>query len=291
MSSVVAEAVVRNSYREQGRLCQTHRWLAALFAPTDQSTGRLCSETAQIILDGEALPTNKLGMPSLTFAVDDLAVDDVTETNTLRLDIRALRVGDSKTGHDRALMTLTFGEGDALLPPITQVSIDTNINTTQPLWNPPTTDLPPALPTNCRGPLSDAWIAHRLMALKHRWHALGESLVKTAPPYQEIITPGFAMDWGTGSVNGYAELESWLKNSASSMSAARHDVAAFEWLAKGEHHYQAIFDFHWNGISLKGEPMQAQSRHTWQVLDKPLEPFARIEHMQVEFLVPFHVVK
>jgi len=99
------------------------------------------------------------------------------------------------------------------------------------------------------------------------------------------------MDWGTGSVRGYAELEAWLANSASSMTAARHDIAGFQWLVNSNSHFQAIFDFYWNGVSLKGEPMQAQSRHTWQVLDNPAEPFARIEHMQVEFLVPFHVVK
>jgi|GEM_PF-6339912 len=111
-------------------------------------------------------------------------------------------------------------------------------------------------------------VPHRLLSLKHRWHALGESPTKIAPPYLQIITNNFVMDWGTGAVRSYAELEDWLANTASTMSAARHDIARFDWSTIDNGRFQATFEFDWNGISQTGK---------------------RIDRMDVEILIPFHV--
>jgi len=182
-SVVLAEQVVRNSYLEQARLCQTHRWLAAVLQPATRLaadegvTVGLFAKNMGVTLDGQVLPVNAQGLPSLGFTVADLAVADVTSTAALYLDVRSLRVAGTDKAHDRALITIAFGDGDLLLPPIASVTIETQNSATSTKSPSPTDnpDQPPLFPANCSGPLGDGWVAHRLLALKHRWHTLGES--------------------------------------------------------------------------------------------------------------------
>jgi len=188
----------------------------------------------------------------------------------LSMDERGLPDLPTNHANNIKVSDISYVGSDPLLPRIVQLKLVSNTKN-KALTN-----------------LAASAVPHRLLSLKHRWHALGESPIKTAPPYQQIITNNFVMDWGTGSVRSYTELADWLANSASSMATARHDIAKFEWSEKATSQFQAIFEFDWYGISQSGKAMQAKSRHTWQIEDDNDEPYARIDHMDVEFLVPFH---
>ncbi len=208
-------------------------------------------------------PVNSLVTPDFTCELNGRSAP---------LDLRGLPELTAERRQNIELADIEFADADPLLPLISHVKV---------------VSCGELEPTEEKGSFS---VPHRLLSLKHRWHALGESPTKTAPPYTQIISKNFVMDWGTGSVQSHAELEDWLTNSASSMAAARHDIAAFEWSAIDDSRFEATFEFDWNGISQTGKAMQARSRHIWQVLDDGKEPFARIDRMDIQFLVPFHVV-
>jgi len=191
---------------------------------------------------------------------------------SVTLDVRGLPELSKEQHQDFEIADIEFANANPMLPLIHRAHI---VSSEEPE------------PTKVNGSFS---IPHRLLSLKHRWHALGEAPTKIASPYQQIITDTFVMDWGTGAVRSYAQLEDWLTNSASSMAAARHDIERFEWSVIDDGCFHATFEFSWNGISKSGKPMRAQSRHLWLVHDNGQEPFGRIDRMDVEFLVPFHVI-
>ncbi len=264
---------VRNSYRAQAQRSQTHRWLASCLNPATP-IAELFSDRLQCTLNGEPLSLvgTHLSLHSAQAgAILELGSGDGT---CLQVLLDGLQIERNRPAHPTSIH-LGFDSIDSLLPLITRIDI------TQPVTLGSTLDLTPA----------NEYAPHRLLALKHRWHALVESPTKHSAAFQAIITNDFTMDWRQGSVRGYAELANWVTGTAASINAARHDIAAFGWSNPTTGSYEAEFEFDWSGISADDKQMRAKSRHIWRVEDNPTETYARIARMDVEFLVPFHIVE
>ncbi|MEM9621731.1 MAG: hypothetical protein AAF993_08790 [Pseudomonadota bacterium] len=271
---LLPELAVRRSYLEQAQLHQTHRWIvASLTQPSQELITQLLAEDAELLINGR---TETEGAGVLTF-VSDLFVDQLlpsVETKSLFIE-GACAVQSNQLAP--CTIELKFRDADADFPLITAVHVTTQTGADI------TTDL--TLNTIMRS---------RVLALKHRWHALVENPVKRAGPFREIIADGFTMDWERGSLSGFDALVDWVE-STKAIAAARHDIAAFDCsqadALDNEQHYNAQFEFAWSGISQEGQPMQAESQHRWLVVDDPSARFARIKRMDVHFKVPFHIVE
>ena len=265
MTDFPGESAIRHSYLEQARFSQLHRWLAVLHEsraePGDLQAHNLCYE-----LNGAA--ASGASAKAVLRTVDFSSATAISQPQEISLHVLAASSGESLAQLNTHWHTAT---ADPLLPTLEQVSVHAE-----------------AQPAEITARASAGAVPHRILALKHRWHALVESPEKTPEAFKQIIAPEFSMDWQTGGVQGYAELAEWLAGSASSVAAARHDIAAFEWSLLSEGTYQAIFEFDWHGYSHESEPLAAQSRHTWLIEDDPGERYAKLNEMQVEFLTPFH---
>ena len=270
MREFPAETTIRDSYLEQAQLSQTHRWLAAQFSARDGDRaehGALLAPDPRCKLNGGLVTAE-----TARRVVQSLKIVSLTASGRVPTVRLAATQGAAFEARPSTQLLLTFSGSDPLLPLVDSVSISAP-------------ELAGAYPA--REAPKD--IPHRILALKHRWHALVETPTKTPEPFKDIIGERFVMDWGYGSVSGYDDLAAWLAGSASSVGAARHDIALFEWSELSRDHYRAVFEFDWHGYSLDKQPMRAKSRHTWQVHDRRGERYPRLQRMDVEFLIPFHV--
>lgn len=261
MINFPTEQSIRGSYLAQRKLAQLHRWITLQLDPRADASD-LATASLTSTLQGQPCSTTDLSAAVQKHHITHLACDDQTWPNPYMP--APLTVTQDKPS------TLAARFENTELPLLSEVALSNS--------SPVDASAQPSA------------IAHRILALKHRWHAIVEAPQKTPSALQELIAPSFDMQWGYGGLSGFSELSAWLTKSAASMDAARHDIAAFAWEPTGRSTFQAQFDFVWYGYSLELEPMHAESRHTWQIEDDPQERYPRIRDMSVEFLIPFHTV-
>lgn len=251
------EQSIRRSYIAQRQLAQLHRWIALQIDPRADSTN-LTTASLAFTNEGKSCDLSELSDLIRASKPAYLSCNDLTWPNPCeRATIASTTLAGSFDNSEQPLLT--------------DIALDNGKDHQE----------ENARPTA---------IEHRILALKHRWHAIVEAPEKVPAALGELITPSFDMQWGYGGLSGFAELSTWLTKSAASMDAARHDIAAFAWQSTGQNTYQAEFDFVWYGYSNDLEPMHAESRHIWQIVDDPQDRYPRICQMSVEFLTPFHTV-
>ncbi len=265
---VIPNEEVRRSYLEQAQLSQAHRWLAAcLTEPSAAQLSELLADAPGLVINDVEQGSDTTGLPRFS----NLKIEKLTPS----VDSSAVRIhcayGLQSGAAESGTVDLHFSAVQADFPLITSVVI--NGAGTEPV-----AESAPA-----------AIMRSRILALKHRWHGLVENPTKRAEPFREIVTEDFSMDWGRGSLSTFEALAEWVQ-STSSIAAARHDIAGFDCSVAGEDEYTARFEFAWSGISLEGEPMQAESEHRWLVREEPGARFPQIARMEVNLRVPFHIV-
>lgn len=139
----------------------------------------------------------------------------------------------------------------------------------------------------------DLYPQNRLLSLLHYWMALVEDPKRDAAPFKEILVPELDIKFSAAgdTITSFDQLAAWLAGPASAVSASRHTVSNFSYKLLDENRYELKVDLGWHGIRPDNVQMTAKTRHTWTVLDKPTERFARVEKVRVETLEPFKVVK
>lgn len=272
---------VRNSYLEQARLSQAHRWLAAC-----------CGELPKSALDGlfhssvtQNLPYSSLRHPAPGKVVhlpkfkrlEVLSVDGDAD-NRAEFDLAGVQItaaNESEVRQPQVAVALGFTAKPTLEPRVSKLSLEPGGGEVE--------------ESGSTGPqeASVQHLASRILSLKHRWHALVESPDKFPERFREITADHFVMDWGSGSVCGYAELAPWVHRSGKLFAAARHEMTAFDWRSASVGQYQAQFRFDWFGLDRDGQPMVARSEHEWQIIDNPAERYPRIAAMSVNLTEPF----
>lgn len=267
---------VRRSYREQAQLAQAHRWLAAACAgdPAGIFDVLLAPDATLGGLAAAGVPMVSEQLPDLRGARVSNATGPIfPDAQSVTLIVAAIPAGTAAGATIDGHLTFHFTGPDLLRPLIQSVALSD------------------VAARNSRPAGPEQVTASRVLSLKHRWHALVEDPDRTAEPFRELIADGFVMDWGEGSVRSFDELSAWVTGSAASVSAARHDLAEFEWSADGPERYRARFLLHWSGLSRSGRPMAARSEHRWQIQARPRQRFPAIARMDVNLLVSFHMVE
>lgn len=275
------DEVVERSYLEQAQLAQVHRWLAAACAPpgTAEPLDALFAPGARLHWLDAALPLAVEQLPALGSAeLIEVETPEFLDAHSVRLPVTRVpaRVAGADAGDTLdGTLTFSFTVEPALLPQLTTVVFADGPSGA---WVPEEQSVHPIHPVS------------RILGLKHRWHALVEDPQRSAAPFAELISADFVMDWGDGSVRGEAELADWVTSSASAVSAARHDLVSFDWAALDDGAYRAQFGLEWSGRSRSGKPMAARSEHRWRIRERPGHRYAAIERMDVELVVPFHLL-
>ncbi len=277
MKAAIDKSVVRNSFREQAALTQLHRWMA-FCSVEDMPAERIADmlgEQSELVIAEDVAAEGPAEIVQLARSTDISAVisPEVAVVGELSGDFSMQAVGRNSSGMDAWQKILfTFDWADRLEPRLQSVSYS-ELEGEKPIIEP----IDP--------------MASRLLSVNHRWHVLVEDPKRTPEPFKEIISDDFVMEYGHGAVRSYEELVDWVKGSASSVSASRHDLVGLKCERLGSDVYKAEFVLDWNGLTHEDRNMTAQTKHTWRIRDVPSARFPVIEHINVEFLQPFKIIE
>lgn len=138
---------------------------------------------------------------------------------------------------------------------------------------------------------TSAYGENRLLSLVHYWLALIEDPSRNPQPVEEILADSFSLNFSSGPITDFDGFKAWLAGPASQVSASTHDIKNFAYQDLGDNRYTLSVDFDWEGILPDGTELEAETRHTWNVIDNPIERFARIKSVDMSILKPFQPKK
>lgn len=270
----ISDEMVRESYFEQARLTQAHACVALLQDAWDlpDRLGELITADFVATLDGQEIAHGHDGFGALQ---QDRRVQILNLTNVAgfaEITSNAVcRLQDTSGGTENVEITFKFSDTPPLRPLIQTLEIKR---------------LSPASTLDGDEDL----MRSRLLSTNHRWHTLVEDPDRTSEPFREIVSKDFVMDYGSGSIHSFKELDEWVRGPASSVGASRHDLVRFDWEQVDADTYNATFVLDWHGMTPSGRRMTAETQHTWTFRNDRSKPFATVEHIHVAFLRPFKVV-
>jgi len=137
----------------------------------------------------------------------------------------------------------------------------------------------------------DAYAENRLKSLMYYWLAIVEHPDRQSEPAHEILDSNFSLNFSSGTISDLDALREWFAGPASSVVFTSHTPENFSYQKLSENNYVLSVDFDWNGTLPNTKSMTARTKHTWQVVDNPLNRFAKIKSMDVEILKPFTVAE
>lgn len=136
----------------------------------------------------------------------------------------------------------------------------------------------------------DTYPRFRSLALMHYYLFLIEKSQENATEFQEILTEEFQLNLSpTTVVTSIPDLGAWLKSVAQKVTITNHYPKQIEVTALSLNKYELKVDFDWEGWTTTKQKMTAKTRHTWIIIDKKNERFAKIQSITVEQLVPFAI--
>ena len=139
-------------------------------------------------------------------------------------------------------------------------------------------------------PFEAAYVNNRVMSLLHYWLLNMEQLDGKVAPFEELLAPGFALDFSTaGMIKSTEKLSTWLQTVPTQLKLSSHFPQNFTVKIVGENQYEMEVDLVWRGVTKDGKAVKATTHHVWLVVDDPNERFARIKAAkitQVDALAP-----
>lgn len=136
----------------------------------------------------------------------------------------------------------------------------------------------------------DAYPRLRSLALMHYYLFLIEQLSDNSTEFQEILTDDFQLNLSpTTVISSIIDLGNWLKGIAQKITITSHYPRHIEVRALSLNKYELKVGFDWEGWTKRKQEMTAKTRHTWVIIDKKNDRFAKIQSIEVEQLVPFPI--
>ncbi|MFK7984318.1 MAG: hypothetical protein AB8G86_30370 [Saprospiraceae bacterium] len=137
-------------------------------------------------------------------------------------------------------------------------------------------------------PFTDSYPRLRALALMHYYLFLIERLQENAVDFQEILIDGFQLKFSpTTIINSIETLNSWLKKVRQKVAITSHYPKNVSVKTLALDRYELTVDFDWEGWTITNQKMTAQTRHTWLIIDKKNDRFAKIQAIEVAQLVSF----
>lgn len=141
----------------------------------------------------------------------------------------------------------------------------------------------------------DAYAENRLKSFTHYWLYLMETSQGDAAPFKELLVEPYALDLGQANpVATWQGFETWAKSVPTWLAKSSHKIinestAPAPSIESGL--IKAYWEFDWQGLSIKNQPMIAETHHRWVLNANQGLRFASMKEMKVEVIVPFQVVK
>ena len=137
-------------------------------------------------------------------------------------------------------------------------------------------------------PFTDSYPKLRSLALMHYYLFLIERLKENAVDFQEILMDEFQLKFSpTTIISSIEDLNTWLKKVSKKVAITSHYPKNVVVKTLALDKYELSVDFDWEGWTTTNQKMTAQTRHTWVIIDKKNDRFAKIQSIEVEQLVSF----
>lgn len=136
----------------------------------------------------------------------------------------------------------------------------------------------------------DTYPRLRSLAVMHYYLFLIEQLQENATEFQEILTDDFQLNLSpTTVINSIKDLGTWLKGLTQKIAITSHHPNNIIVTSLSLNKYELKVDFDWEGSTVTQQKMMAKTRHTWVIIDKKNERFAKVQSINVAQLIPFTI--
>lgn len=137
-------------------------------------------------------------------------------------------------------------------------------------------------------PFTDAYPKLRALALMHYYLFLIEQLADNAADFQEILMDEFQLKLSAvTTITSLEHLSTWLNEVRQKVAITSHYPKNITVKTLALNQYELTVDFDWEGWTTTNQKMTAQTRHTWVIIDKKNDRFAKIQSIDVAQLVSF----
>ena len=137
-------------------------------------------------------------------------------------------------------------------------------------------------------PFTDAYPKLRALALMHYYLFLIEQLADNAADFQEILMDEFQLKLSAvTTITSLEYLSTWLHEVRQKVAITSHSPKNIAVKTLALDQYELTVDFDWEGWTTTNQKMAAQTRHTWVIIDKKNDRFAKIQSIDVTQLVSF----
>lgn len=138
----------------------------------------------------------------------------------------------------------------------------------------------------------DTYPRLRSLALMHYYLYLIEQLKNNAADFEEILTNDFQLNLSKEtSLISIEDLGNWLRNAAKKITITSHYPKNIKVKTLSRDTYELKVDFDWEGMTKANQKMIGETRHTWVIVDKKNDRFAKIKTIDVETINPFSMVE
>lgn len=136
-----------------------------------------------------------------------------------------------------------------------------------------------------------AYTDNRAKSFMHYWLYLMET-PQQVEKFKELLSENFKLEVSTTSViTDWNNFREWILNIPNSIKERSHTPKEFSATLNDDGCISVSVNFEWNGISVKGKKMIAETRHEWLLENNMDERFARIKRLKVLQIKPFQVVE
>lgn len=138
----------------------------------------------------------------------------------------------------------------------------------------------------------DSYPRARSLALMHYYLFLIEKLADHPTDFEEILTDDFQLNLSKETVLTSIEgLGNWLRSVAQRIAITSHHPKNVQVKTLSRDSYELKVDFDWEGMTKANQKMMAETRHTWVIVDKKNDRFAKIQSINVEVITPFSITE
>lgn len=137
-----------------------------------------------------------------------------------------------------------------------------------------------------------AYAENRAKSFMHYWLYLMETIETNTDKFQELLAENFELNLSTASkVTSFEAFKEWAKTVPTRIKQSGHFPKNFMVKENPDKTIHVSVDFEWQGISIDGKAMIAETHHDWILENNTEERFARMKNMNVTQTEPFQIVE
>lgn len=137
-----------------------------------------------------------------------------------------------------------------------------------------------------------AYAENRAKSFMHYWLYLMETIEYNTDKFQELLAEKFELNLSTSAkITTFDAFKEWANTVPERIKSSGHFPKNLTVEKNQDGTIRVIVDFEWQGVSVDGKPMIAETHHDWLLENNTDERFARMKKMTVTQTKPFQIAE